>query len=83
MVEPGSEERIESCFVERQARSNQTDVKTRSTRRTNKFDYVCSRERLSAREVRLQNTNFGRLPEYGRPSLGGKLSRARGQLARI
>jgi hypothetical protein len=76
MIEPRAYEFGKFGLFERQAASNQTNVKATRARSRNEFDDIWTRQRLAAGEVRLHYTEVGSVPEDMRPFLSGQFLRA-------
>ena len=72
MIEARANKRREFRFIERQAAGDQTDVQPGLTGGVDEFDDVGSRERFTASEVHLQNTQLDGFPKQTNPRLRGK-----------
>jgi hypothetical protein len=80
---PALDQRLQPCFVEAEARSDEVGVESGCARGGDQFSQVGPSQRFAAREVRVQHAEFAGLLEDAGPLFGGKfLLRAR-QFQRI
>jgi hypothetical protein len=83
MVEAGIHKEIQLDFVQRKPGSNEADVKAGGAGAADEIDDVGARERLTAREVGLQNAGSSGFLENAGPDVGREFVRTRLQFNRI
>src|SRR5262249_49760690 len=83
MVETFRDQRIQFAFIERQAGTDQVDVKPCGPSGLDNLDYIGTNQRFAAREINLHNAEGGSLAEDARPVFSGEFILARHEFERI